>query len=70
MGGRGASSGGRSGRAPRGYRTIGKAHRIPIIKSYKGVRVGVIKTHGKIATVFLIRIKVQLLIEGERKDEH
>ena len=34
MGGRGASSGGRSGRAPRGYRTVGKAHGIPIIKSH------------------------------------
>ena len=34
MGGRGASSGGRSGRAPRGYRTVGKYHGIPIIKSH------------------------------------
>ncbi len=34
MGGRGASSGGRSGRAPRGYRTVGKSHGIPIIKSH------------------------------------
>ena len=34
MGGRGASCGGRSGRAPRGYRTIGKSHGIPIIKSH------------------------------------
>ena len=33
MGGRGASYGGRRGRAPRGYRTVGKAHGIPIIKS-------------------------------------
>ena len=33
MGGRGASYSGRSGRAPRGYRTVGKAHSIPIIKS-------------------------------------
>ena len=33
MGGRGASYGGRRGRAPRGYRTVGKAHSIPIIKS-------------------------------------
>ena len=33
MGGRGTSHGGRRGRAPRGYRTVGKAHSIPIIKS-------------------------------------
>ena len=34
MGGRGASYGGRRGRAPRGYRTVGKSHGIPIIKSH------------------------------------
>lgn len=33
MGGRGASSGGRRGRAPRGYRTVGKVHGITVIKS-------------------------------------
>ena len=33
MGGRGASSGGRRGRAPRGYRTVGKVHGIAVIKS-------------------------------------
>ena len=32
MGGRGASSGGRRGRAPRGYRTVGKVRGISIIK--------------------------------------
>ena len=32
MGGRGASSGGRRGRAPRGYRTVGKARGISVIK--------------------------------------
>ena len=37
MGGRGASSGGRRGRAPRGYRTVGKVRGIPIIRdSIKG----------------------------------
>ena len=33
MGGRGANSGGKYGRAPRGYRTVGKVHGIPVIKS-------------------------------------
>ena len=33
MGGRGSSSGGRSGRAPRGYRTVARFHGIPVIKS-------------------------------------
>ena len=33
MGGRGASSGGRSGRAPRGYRTVGKIRGIPVIRN-------------------------------------
>jgi len=32
MGGRGASSGGRRGRAPRGYRTVGKVHGISVIR--------------------------------------
>ena len=34
MGGRGASYSGSRGRAPRGYRTVGKSHGIPIIKSH------------------------------------
>ena len=33
MGGRGSSSGGRSGRAPRGYRTVARFHGISVIKS-------------------------------------
>ena len=32
MGGRGTSSGGRSGRAPRGYRTVGKVRGISVIR--------------------------------------
>ena len=32
MGGRGASYGGRSGRAPRGYRTVGKVRGISVIR--------------------------------------
>ena len=32
MGGRGASYGGKRGRAPRGYRTVGKVHGIAVIK--------------------------------------
>ena len=32
MGGRGASSGGRRGRAPRGYRTVRTVHGIPVIQ--------------------------------------
>ena len=33
MGGRGASYGGRSGRAPRGYRTVGKIRGISIVRN-------------------------------------
>ena len=33
MGGRGSSSGGRSGRAPIGYRTVAKVHGIPVIRN-------------------------------------
>ena len=33
MGGRGASSGGRSGRAPNGYRTIGKVGSVKVIRN-------------------------------------
>ena len=40
MGGRGASYGGRRGRAPRGYRTVGKSHGIPIIKN--------VESHGNV----------------------
>ena len=64
MGGRGASSGGRSGRAPRGYRTVGKIRGIPVIRN-------IIKKSGLPTSLYLIYYGVvRTVLENFRQEEY